>query len=133
MTGPLALGLGIASALAAAQAAQSALVLRMTVSPSRPLAGHVVGLQIRTYAPLVDRTRRCGYRLVAWRVSYPFKVQAVGPNRAIHRVRVRQARGNLYVGRFVPRLPGRWTIRVANFGPGYPACSGSVIRFRVSK
>ena len=133
MTARLALGLGIAGSLAVAQAAQSALVLRMAVSPSRPLAGHVVRLQIRTYAPIVDRTRRCGYRLVARRVSYPFRVQAVGPNRVIHRVRVRQARGNLYVGHFVPLLAGRWTIRVANFGPSYPACSGSVIRFRVSK
>jgi hypothetical protein len=133
VTTRFALSLGIAGALASAQAAQSALVVRMAVSPLRPLVGYAVRLQVRTYAPLVDRARRCGYRLRAWRVSYPFKVQAVGPNRAIHRVRVRQARGNLYVGRFVPRLPGRWTIRVANFGPSYPACSGSVIRFRVSK
>jgi len=125
------LSLGLAFALAIAPNAQAALVVRMAVSPSRPHVRHALGLQIRTYAPIADRTRRCGYRLAPWRVSYPFKVQAVGPNHVVHRVRVRQARGNLYLGHLVPRLAGRWTIRVANFGPSYPPCSGSRLRFSV--
>ncbi len=82
---------------------------------------------------MADPSRRCGYRPVAWRISYPFRVQAVGPDHAIHHIRVRQARGNLYLGRFTPRLAGSWVVRVANFAPDYPRCSGSLIRFKVTR
>ena len=105
----------------------------MAVSPTLPHVGDVASLQIRTYAPIADRSRHCGYRLKPWRVTYPFKVQAVGPNNVVHRIRVRQAVGNLYVGHLVPKLPGRWTIRVTNFGPSYPPCSGGLIKFRVAR
>ena len=128
----LRFGLSLTIALAVVPSAESALVVRMAVSSSRPHVGDVVQLRIRTYAPLADRSRRCGYRLRPWRVSYPFKVQAVGPNQVVHPVRVRQGRANLYAGRLVPRLPGRWTIRITNFGPSYPPCSGGRIRFKVS-
>jgi len=88
---------------------------------------------MRTYLPVTDPGRPCGFRLVARRVSYPFNVEAVGPDRRLHRFAVRQAKGNLYTGRFVPKRAGVWTIRVTNFGPSYPRCSGSLIRFRVSR
>ena len=92
-----------------------------------------MSLRIRTYIPVTDPSRRCGFRLVARRVSYPFNVQAVGPDRKLHRIRVRQGKTNVYAGRFVPRVAGTWTIRVTNFGPTYPRCSGAQIRFRVSR
>lgn len=121
----------VAAALATAPAADGALVLRMAISPARPHVGKALSLQIRTYTPVTDPSRRCGFRLVARRVSYPFNIQAVGPDRKLHRIRVKQGRGNLYSGRFVPTRAGAWTIRVTNFGPSYPRCSGSQISFRV--
>jgi hypothetical protein len=127
----LSLGLVFTIGLVAAPAAEGALVLRMAVLPSRPQVGHAVVLQIRTYAPLADPSRRCGYRLKPWRIAYPFNVQAVGPDRKLHRIRVKQGRGNLYAGQFVPTRAGAWTIRVTNFGPSYARCSGSQISFRV--
>lgn len=121
-----------AAALVAAPAADGALVVRMAISPTRPQVGRALTLRIRTYIPVVDASRSCGFRLVARRISYPFNVQAVGPDRRLHRIRVKQARGNVYMGRFVPTLAGRWTIRVTNFAPDYSRCSGSRIQFRVS-
>ena len=129
----LATALVVATALVGSPVAEGALVLRIAISPARPHARHAVQVQIRTYAPMADPSRRCGYRPVAWRISYPFRVQAVGPDHAIHDIRVRQARGNLYLGRFTPRLAGSWVVRVANFAPDYPRCSGSLIRFKVTR
>ena len=123
----------MAAALVAAPLAEGALVLRMAISPSRPHVRQAVQLLLRTYVPVTDPSRRCGYRAAARRISYPFRVQAVGPDHAIHRIRVRQARGNLYLGRFTPRLAGSWVVRVANFAPDYPRCSGSLIRFTVAR
>jgi hypothetical protein len=123
----------VAAALVAAPTASGALVVRMAISPSHPHAGQTVSLRIRTYVPVTDPSRSCGFRLVARRVSYPFNVQAVGPDRKLHRIRVRQGKSNVYAGRFVPRAAGRWTIRVVNFGPAYSRCSGALIRFRVSR
>jgi hypothetical protein len=122
----------VAAALVAAPAADAALVVRMAISPIHPRVSQAVTLRIRTYVPVTDASRPCGFRLVARRISYPFNVQAVGPDRRLHRIRVERARGNVYSGRFVPRRTGAWTIRVANFAPGYSRCSGSLIRFRVS-
>jgi hypothetical protein len=123
----------VAAALAIAPTASGALVLRMAIAPSHPRVGQALTLRIRTYLPVTDPGRRCGFRLVARRVSYPFNVEAVGPDRRLHRLAVRQAKGNLYTGRLVPRVAGIWTIRITNFGTANPRCNGSRIRFRVSR
>jgi hypothetical protein len=51
---------------------------------------------------------------------------------------MRQAAGNLYIGRFrVPRKRGEWKIEVLNFteyaAGAYNACSGTILRFRVTR
>jgi hypothetical protein len=103
----------------------------LSVFPKHPRAGSEVRVELRTYVPVVDSTRRCRFRPVPQRVRYPFHAQAEAPDGRIVRVRFRQARSNLYIALLRVDVPGRWTLRVTNFGPRYDACSGAVFRFRV--
>ena len=89
-------------------------------------------IELRTYAPVVDRTRRCGFRPVPRPVTYPFRAEAVAPGGRVVTLHFRRAPANLYTARLKVDVPGRWTVRVTNFGPRYDPCSGAVLRFRAA-
>jgi hypothetical protein len=115
--------------------ASAKLVVRLTVVPKRPAVGTTLTLFLRTYVPYVDAARPCGFRLGPWRVSYPFRVQALAPDGTAYRVRVRQDQANSYVGQLrLPHKQGKWSIRVLNFFSrynDYNPCSGAIIRVDV--
>jgi hypothetical protein len=115
--------------------ASAAMVVRLSIAPATPLVGATLTLSLRTYAPVTDVSLPCGFRPQPWRVSYPFRVQALAPDGTAYRIPVRQDRENLYTGQLhVPHKPGRWTVRVLNFFThtgAYDPCSGARIRFLV--
>ena len=118
----------------AVPAVLSALVVRMTLIPASPHPQSHTTLHLRTFAPVVDRTKPCGFRLVPYRVSYPFRVEAIAPGGTRRAVRVRQVQGNLYAGTVRVARRGLWKVRVLNFVTAHQRvdpCSGAVLRFRV--
>jgi hypothetical protein len=65
-------------------------------------------------------------------VSYPFKVQAVSPAGRVTRIVVRRTRNRyMWAGRFVFRMPGRWTLR-PQWGSRYSRNFGARPRIRIT-
>lgn len=113
----------------------SAMDVRLSIHPRKPVVGDRISLWLRTYVPYVDNTRPCGFDLRPRRASYPFRVRATAPDGTAYRIRVRQGKGNLYTGTLrLSKKPGVWTIRVMNFdtryNPVFP-CTEPYLRFRV--
>jgi hypothetical protein len=123
------------AALAAPISSHGALSVRLSIRPADPRTGQRIVFMIRTYVPYRAPERPCGLRYEPWRVQYPFRVEVVTPLDKVYALRVRQARGNRYVGYLRLWRAGRWTIRVTNFGPRYQACGpwDGLIRFRVRR
>ena len=65
--------------------------------------------------------------------AYPFKVEAVGPNGRVHRVRIRRtANRYLWSGVFRFGAAGRWVIRAPQWGPRYSRNYGARPRIAVT-
>jgi hypothetical protein len=122
----------LAAFAATALPARGALVVGLSTRPARPHVGEMVGLSLRTFAPVSDPTQPCGFRRTPLRVHYPFRVDAEAPDANHYAIRVVQREDNLYVGRLRVCVAGRWTIRVTNYAPSYEPCSGGVLRFLVA-
>ena len=129
---------GIAAiALLVAPTALSALAVQLKIAPERPRVGNRITLNLRTFAPILDETQPCGFRPEPWRLSYPFRVQAVAPDGTAYPIRVRQSDDNLYLGSLrLARKAGSWKIQVLNFFTRlqpFDPCSGGLLRFRARK
>src|SRR5919198_4095188 len=105
--------------------AHAALEVRLTVKPLSPLAGTRALIELRTYSPLIRADGSCCRLAPADPVGYPFRVEAVSPAGDMTRVRVRRARRSLWRGTFRFPTPGRWQVRVANYGPTYEHAPGA--------
>lgn len=111
--------------------ASAALVVRLSLDPRNPSAGEAATFRLRTFAPLVGE--RGELNLKPHDVgSYPFRVLASGPGHASLRFSPRRtAEGTLWRRSVTFSKPGRWTLRVLNFGPDYPRESGATLLVRV--
>jgi hypothetical protein len=128
----IALGAGIAVGLALAVPAAGALEVRLSTEPARPAALERTQIVLRTYLPLVRADGTCCKLKPGGPRSHPFRVEAVSPAGKISRVRVRQAEANTWRGAVSFPIPGRWTVRVANYAAGgYRHLPGARPRIRV--
>ena len=100
--------------------------ISLALSHSRPKVAVATRITLRPFIPLGRGV------LQPWIVRrYPFRVEAVSPAGRAFRVRVRPTRDpHVWSGLFAFPSPGRWHVRVANFGPRYGYC-GPVLRIFV--
>jgi hypothetical protein len=127
----VALGAGIAVGLVLAVPAAGALEVRLSTEPGRPAALERTQIVLRTYLPLIRADGTCCRLEVGGPRSYPFRVEAVSPSGKVSRIRVRRSAPNLWRGVFTFPIPGRWRVRVANYGPSYRHAPGARPRIRV--
>jgi hypothetical protein len=121
---------GIAGLVLAAGAG-GALEVRLSVSPTGPAALEPARITLRTYLPLVRADGSCCRLPPGGPAAYPFRVEAVSPRARVVRIRVAKAAKHLWrVFRF-PN-PGRWQVRVANYGPSYRHAPGARPRIWVT-
>ncbi len=126
-----AVGAAIAVGLLLATPAGGALEVRLATAPTRPFALEPTRITLRTYQPLIRADGTCCRLEAGGPHSYPFRVEAVSPSGKVSQVRVRWAGPNLWRGVFRFSVPGRWQVRVANYGPSYGHAPGARPRIRV--
>ena len=99
--------------------ADAALICRLSVRPTAPTVGRASQIELRQFVPYAGGTAE------PTAVAYPWRVEAVSPRGRIFRVRVPQSSDRfVYRGTFVFPSPGRWLVRVTNFGPAYQPYPG---------
>ena len=113
----------VSAVLASAPAAHSAMCISLALSHSRPKVRVATRIALRPFIPPGRGV------LQPWIVRrYPFRVEAVSPTGRAFRVRVRPTRDPyVWSGVFSFPSPGRWHVRVTNFGPRYGYC-GPMLR-----
>jgi hypothetical protein len=117
--------------LVLATPAGGALEVRLSASPKRPAALELTRITLRTYLPLLRANGSCCRLEAGGPTKYPFRVEAVSPARKTSRISMRHAEGNEWHGAVRFQSPGRWTIRVANYGPSYRHVPGALPRISV--
>ncbi len=126
-----AVAVGLAIGLVLAAPAGGALEVRLSTVPARPAALEETEIVMRTYVPLIRDDGSCCRLEPSTPRSYPFRVEAVSPGGKLSRVTVRYASRNVWRGAVRFRVPGRWVLRVANFGPSYRSAPGALPRITV--
>jgi hypothetical protein len=48
----------------------------MSLLPVTPRGGEIAALALRTFKPISDPSKECGFRRVPWRIHHGFTVQA---------------------------------------------------------
>jgi hypothetical protein len=122
----------VALALAFPASAGAALEVKLAVVPDSPKKGASTVVQLRPYWTYNRPDGACCVLKPA-AVSYPFKVQAVSPAGRVARIVVRRTKNRyVWAGRFVFRMPGRWTLRAPQWGPRYSRKFGARPRIRIA-
>jgi hypothetical protein len=123
---------GLVAALALAAPAEASLEVRLSIVPSKPLAGKRTVVQVRPYWTYLRPNGSC-CRLEPADVAYPFRLEAVSPTGRVFRLRVRRASNHfLWTSAFAFRTSGRWTLREPHWGPDYSTSAGGRPRIRVA-
>lgn len=124
-------GAGIAAGLVLTAPAGGALEVRLAIVPARPAALESTQIVLRTYLPLIRADGSCCRLEPGGPRTYPFRVEAVSPAGKMSRVTVRRTKRDIWGGLFRFPISGRWTVRVANYGPSYRRVSGALPRITV--
>jgi hypothetical protein len=122
----------IAVVLVMVPPAGGALEVKLSTVPARPAALEQTEIVLRTYVPLLRADGSCCRLHPGGPRSYPFRVEAVSPTGKTSRIRVRWRRPNLWRGVRRFPTPGRWTVRVVNYGPSYAHAQGARLRIQVT-
>jgi len=128
VNGARALVVLAATGLVLATPAAGALEVRLSTAPKRPAALEFTRIILRTYLPLLRTDGSCCRLEVGGPQTYPFRVEAVSPVGKASRIPMRHAVGNEWRGAIRFQSQGRWTVRVANYGPSYRHAPGALPR-----
>jgi hypothetical protein len=99
--------------------ATAALEVKLSVVPDAPKRGVSSVVQLRPFWTYNRPDGSCCVLKPA-AVRYPFKVQAVSPDRRVTSIVIRRTKNRfVWAGRFAFSSPGRWTLRAPQWGPRY--------------
>ncbi len=122
------IGLAVVAAVGVAvPAPASAAVCAQWDPPDTAAVGRPASISFRTYAPL--STDGGDYALDTQPFpDYPFRVQAVSPNRTVVKVEMRPTSTNesRWSGRFTPEQAGSWVLHIVNLEDADAACYADV-------